>query len=250
MRRSAIPWPRVFAEGAIIVVSILLAFAIDAGWESRQEAVWRREALADLRREAESNRAAVLEFISLYEAGIEASERAYADSLSLRGLPADSLARIFATSVFVPTFDPDDAVLSSLVRSGQIDRIENHELRSAISRWLDRAEDLVENRRDSEVTRDELQVILRQRRLGAEFDRLFAPVGAGAADQLGLLEGVRRAAAAGLSPGLQDLLHDPEFHELLAHRVMWSRVMISELDQFRAAVEATLALLDGGDDSG
>ena len=32
-----IPWLRVFAEGAVIVVSILLAFGIDAWWEGRQE---------------------------------------------------------------------------------------------------------------------------------------------------------------------------------------------------------------------
>ena len=31
-----IPWPRIFAEGAVIVVSILLAFWIDAWWEGRQ----------------------------------------------------------------------------------------------------------------------------------------------------------------------------------------------------------------------
>ena len=31
----SIPWPRIFAEGAIIVISILLAFAIDAWWDDR-----------------------------------------------------------------------------------------------------------------------------------------------------------------------------------------------------------------------
>ena len=32
----SIPWPRILAEGTIIVVSILLAFWIDAWWEGRQ----------------------------------------------------------------------------------------------------------------------------------------------------------------------------------------------------------------------
>ena len=63
--RQSIPWPRVFAEGVIIVVSILLAFAIDAAWESRQASEWRRQTLADLVREAEANRAALQEFIAL-----------------------------------------------------------------------------------------------------------------------------------------------------------------------------------------
>ena len=47
-----IPWPRVIAEGAIIVVSILLAFWIDAWWDRRgaseQEAVLLKSLLADL----------------------------------------------------------------------------------------------------------------------------------------------------------------------------------------------------------
>ncbi|MFT5452858.1 MAG: hypothetical protein ACI9N9_002356, partial [Enterobacterales bacterium] len=30
-------WPRILAEGAAIIVSILLAFSIDAWWEGREE---------------------------------------------------------------------------------------------------------------------------------------------------------------------------------------------------------------------
>lgn len=37
MKQSrSIPWPRIFAEGTIILVSILLAFWIDAWWDGRQ----------------------------------------------------------------------------------------------------------------------------------------------------------------------------------------------------------------------
>jgi len=244
--KSTIPWVRVLVEGAIIVVSILLAFAIDAGWESSQEAAWRSEALSDLRREAESNEAAIGEFISLYQASVEAAERVYADPESLSALPNDSLARIFALAVFVPTFDPDDAVLSSLVRSGQIDRIEDGDLRSSISLWLDRAEDLAENRRDSETTRDELFFLLREHRLNGEFDVFFAPVSEGAADQSGLLGGVEVAAASGLSTGLSELFSVVEFRELMAFRTMWSRVMLSELQRLRESVDETLGLLARG----
>jgi len=35
--RIEIHWPRIFAEGAAIVVSILLAFSIQAWWDNRQE---------------------------------------------------------------------------------------------------------------------------------------------------------------------------------------------------------------------
>jgi hypothetical protein len=38
MSRPPIAWPRMFVEGVVIVVSIFLAFAIDAWWDDRQQA--------------------------------------------------------------------------------------------------------------------------------------------------------------------------------------------------------------------
>ena len=43
-----IPWPRILAEGLAIVVSILLAFWIQAWWEGRQEQSHERIVLQSL----------------------------------------------------------------------------------------------------------------------------------------------------------------------------------------------------------
>lgn len=51
-----IPWPRIVAEGAAICVSILLAFAIDAWWDQRQDRVEEAQALLSLQDEFEVNR--------------------------------------------------------------------------------------------------------------------------------------------------------------------------------------------------
>ena len=48
MNRHSVPWSRVLGEGAIIVVSILLAFWIDAWWQARQESMIEQEYLAAL----------------------------------------------------------------------------------------------------------------------------------------------------------------------------------------------------------
>ena len=48
-------WRRLFAEGAVIVASILLAFAIDAWWDGRQQRAAEREALAGLTVDFEAN---------------------------------------------------------------------------------------------------------------------------------------------------------------------------------------------------
>jgi hypothetical protein len=48
LSEPSIRWRRILAEGAVIVVSILLAFGIDAAWGERQERVEAREYLAAL----------------------------------------------------------------------------------------------------------------------------------------------------------------------------------------------------------
>ena len=50
-----IPWPRIFAEGIAIVVSILLAFWIQAWWEGRQDNVEEQRILVVLKSEFEQN---------------------------------------------------------------------------------------------------------------------------------------------------------------------------------------------------
>ncbi len=51
MTDRQIPWIRISAEGAAIVVSILLAFAIDAAWQHRGEVAEEREILVGLEAE-------------------------------------------------------------------------------------------------------------------------------------------------------------------------------------------------------
>jgi len=55
MSRPPIAWPRLLVEGLVIVVSILLAFAIDAWWEDRQEAEVARLQIERVVAELESN---------------------------------------------------------------------------------------------------------------------------------------------------------------------------------------------------
>jgi len=43
-----VPWLRVFVEGVVIVLSILLAFGIEAGWSERQERADEADAIAQL----------------------------------------------------------------------------------------------------------------------------------------------------------------------------------------------------------
>ena len=49
--RPRIPWGRLSAEGAVILTSILLALAVQAWWEGRQERRQEAQHLAALRQE-------------------------------------------------------------------------------------------------------------------------------------------------------------------------------------------------------
>ena len=52
---NAVPWPRIALEGAVIVISILLAFAIDAWWDDRNDRKAEIEQLLRVAQELEAN---------------------------------------------------------------------------------------------------------------------------------------------------------------------------------------------------
>jgi len=70
-----IQWARLIAEGAAIIVSILIAFAIDAWWADRQEQIKSRQLterlLSDLQKDLESR----TELVRYYEAVIDSANR-------------------------------------------------------------------------------------------------------------------------------------------------------------------------------
>ena len=56
MQRKDINWPRIFAEGTAIVISILLAFTIDAWWQGQQDAALARAQIKSLVEEIREGR--------------------------------------------------------------------------------------------------------------------------------------------------------------------------------------------------
>ena len=88
-----IPWSRVLAEGAVIVVSILLAFSIDAWWEERQERRQETEYLAAIIDEMDRNLEAI-------PGNRRVWERSYSDLMNARSL-LQSGAYVDSASVFV-----------------------------------------------------------------------------------------------------------------------------------------------------
>ena len=134
MSRSAIPWSRLSAEGAAIVLSILLAFAIDAWWDDTQRARESRVVLAALGSEFAAARAQLdqMESVNL---GILAATNTLSGLLNGRDGPVDVPIRHLVVLLRTPTFDPPQGELQALIQSGNLGLIEDRTLRPVLAAW-------------------------------------------------------------------------------------------------------------------
>lgn len=72
-RLRELPWLRIFAEGVAIVVSILLAFSIEAWWADRGDREEAKTLLEALREEMVANDVVVQEALQFHSALAELS---------------------------------------------------------------------------------------------------------------------------------------------------------------------------------
>ena len=121
---STIPWQRIVAEAAAIVLSILLAFFIDALWERRTLDEDLSLALGAVQSELQVNSDA-LEFQLGVERRIVASADALADLLEAGlGSTIQVPDSLIAIGIFwVPTLDVSTAAVEALVSSRRSDRL-------------------------------------------------------------------------------------------------------------------------------
>ena len=135
--RLRLPLKRLLAEGVLIVVSILLAFGIQAWWEGHRERREVEDALVGLRADFERNLTSLA----------EAREANQAIQLAAQGL----LALTGPPGSTVPTHDevPElvqgilgrhrlanyDAHLQSLLNTGRWDLLRSETLKEALTNW-------------------------------------------------------------------------------------------------------------------
>ena len=168
-----IPWPRIIAEGSIIVASILLAFWIDAWWQERVE----QKEFDALVRGLKSDFTASQVHLKEWLAGNERVLRAASEFLdAIRKTPEDDELEVrhewLAAAVSAPTFDPTDTSLRTAVSTGQIELITDNELRDTLAIWRQQLED---TREDELLIREIVisqlvPVLSRQVRLATTFE--------------------------------------------------------------------------------
>ena len=144
-----LPWARVALEGTTIVVSILLAFGIDALWARRQAGLEEQATLRGLRDDFRASHAALSFAIGSIEGHRARFSRFQAGALGsgFAEIP-DSVALLISSLVLSITFDASSGTLEALVSDGRLDDLSDPELRAFLGSWRTRLVDLEENNGD------------------------------------------------------------------------------------------------------
>jgi hypothetical protein len=227
-----IPYFRIAAEGAVVVASILLAFAIDALWTERLERKVEREELSRLYAEFERNRDRILSFGNYQQRSTAASlrldelmEQAYAGGSEAIALPDTELAEL----VQAPTYEAEVPVFDGLIRSGRIEIVKNRRIIDALAEW----ERLIRNASEHE---------LRARRFVD--DQLLPALIVRADLRHVLLNQYYRVEIVPLDPdGTTIVRVDAEIMGLVAQRYFHTALAVKMLEQARDAADRVLAAI-------
>lgn len=149
MAQTRIPWLRIGVEGAAIVVSILLAFAIDAWWAELQTRSEEQDVLQGLRSDFVASRGELQSVVSTYELSFDRFARFQrATPAALAEIPPDSVVGLVFALLGGLTFDPVSSALEAVINDGRLRLIRDPELRESLAAWRRALEDIEENAAD------------------------------------------------------------------------------------------------------
>jgi len=143
---------RIVVEGSAIVVSILLAFAIDAWWDAHQDRQEEQRVLAGLKEELESNLARIDVELSYRHSVVESIETLFAASLGKVEVGRDQADRLIGDVTWWTNVEYSRGVDDGFVRGGRLSIIENNDLRDAISELPNRYDVIRESERNDQIT--------------------------------------------------------------------------------------------------
>jgi len=127
---------RFVVEALVIVMSILLAFGIDAWWDARQERREEAEILAGLHREFSDNRDALIRRIEQHGTMLTAFSAILASVdegvwASKEWAVDDAIGQLLSP----PTTDLGNGVRDALVQAGRLEMLSDAVLRARLAEW-------------------------------------------------------------------------------------------------------------------
>jgi hypothetical protein len=128
-----IQWKRLSAEGAAIVVSILLAFSIEAWWDEYQDRGEEQGILLGLKSEFEQNLAFIDTQLSYRNAVIDSILKIFDASVARTSIEPDILDELIGDVTWWENIEYSRGAIDGLLQSGGLSLIENEELRRVIA---------------------------------------------------------------------------------------------------------------------
>jgi hypothetical protein len=138
-----VSFARVAVEAFVIVVSILLAFGIDAWWDGRTQRRLEEDYLQALRVELRNAHAEISDDLD----GQEELQARIVYYLAHADVPADSLRQMIGTASFVNNIAPPTAVLNDLISSGRLHLIRSANVREGLMQYQQMLEKIEANER-------------------------------------------------------------------------------------------------------
>ena len=133
---QAINWKRIAVEAAAIVVSILLAFAIDAWWDDRRERIEEREVLIGLKSEFSRYRDDLAISIEIQtNVLLSTSDLVVATRRGFWESEVHSFDTALVSLSDPKSHDFGGGVLDALISSGRLEIISDNDLRVKLATW-------------------------------------------------------------------------------------------------------------------
>ena len=132
MKRS-ISWPNILAEGGAIVVSILLAFSIDAWWANQETHRSLKENLVALKEELEANRYSIEQELRYRHAVIASIDKINFAIDSADALSAEEIDKLLGHLNWIGHSEFSTGALESILHGGLFAKIRDIELQRLLA---------------------------------------------------------------------------------------------------------------------
>ncbi len=237
-----IDFRRVLAEGAIIVVSILLAFWIDAWWAALKERDEEKLLLSSLHRELEANRENLKSKIEFHEE-IQAAIQTLLEqaALPVPELDDDEIDTLIgASSWFATPSTFEMSAFDAVVHGGSLAIIEDRSLRARITGWRQDVEAVVRVEVQDYDTFSEIWMpyLRRNAYMPQIHNTIAVQPGSGADDYLPDLPLGQHAGSH------IELLQDREFQNILLHRLWVQADILYQYELIEPRLRELMGMLE------
>ena len=237
---NSIQWKRISAEGAAIVVSILLAFSIEAWWDDYQDRGEEQGILLGLKSEFEQNLAFIEIELSYRNAVIDSILKIFDASVAQTSIEPEILDELIGDVTWWQNIEYSRGAIDGLLQSGGLSLIENEELRRVIASMPSRYDSTTKSGLNDRYT--SVNVVIPFLNSHASLSQIANTMAKGR-------PGTGLASTPPLYPAgePQDhtgLLRDPEFLGILVQE-HWNHLeAVTAYESLKAALDNGLRLID------